>query len=191
MNKTTEKDTDLNKRIASDSSIRVNCTPKKEYNRMDKISEAYTQRLSYEDVLNKQGYFVYTNVGYSMMPLLRQKKDIIEIHKKGPDRCKKYDVVLYKRRERYVLHRILRVLPDKYIIAGDHNTFLDPPVTDDMILGVLTRVIRNGKSITPDNIWYKLYVHLWCDVYPVRMLLLKTKWFIYRCLRFIKRRVFG
>lgn len=169
--------------------IRTNCIPKKEYNRMDKFSETNTQRLSYEDVLNEQGYFVYTNVGYSMMPLLRQKKDIIEIHKKGPERCKKYDVVLYKRRERYVLHRILRVLPDKYIIAGDHNTFLDSPVTDDMILGVLTRVIRNGKSITPDNIWYKLYVHLWCDIYPVRMMILRTKFFVQRIIGWGKRRI--
>lgn len=157
---------------------------------MKKIIEPTVEYMRFEDVLEKEGVLIYTNVGYSMMPLLRQRKDIIEIRKKAPGRCKKYDVVLYKAGDRYILHRILKVLPDKYIIAGDHNTFLDPPVTDDMILGVLTRVIRNGKSITPDNIWYKLYMHLWCDAYPVRMFLLKAKWFIYRCLRFIKRRVF-
>ena len=153
------------------------------------------QFYTFEDLLNRDGYIVYTNVGYSMMPLLRQKRDVIEIKKKEPERSSKYDVVLYKRGNRYILHRILKVLPDGYIIAGDHNTFLEKDVTDDMILGVMTRVIRNGKSITPDNFWYKAYVHLWCDVYPVRMLILKIKfrirWFSggvkRRILRFVKK----
>ena len=124
-----------------------------------------------------------------MMPLLRQKRDVIEIRKKVPGRCKKYDVVLYKYGGKYILHRILKVLPDGYIIAGDHNTFLETDITDDMILGVMTRVIRNGKDITPDNFRYKIYVHLWCDAYPVRIFLLKAKAFVYRCLRYVKRKI--
>ena len=146
--------------------------------------------VSFEELLEKDGYLVYNNLGYSMLPLLRQKKDIIEIRKNSSERYKKYDVVLYKRGEQYILHRIIKVLPDRYIIAGDHNTFIDPPVTDDMILGVMTRVIRDGKSITPDNFWYKVYVHLWCDFYPIRVFLLKAKSFVYRCLSFVKRRIF-
>ena len=154
-----------------------------------KAFEPSVRFVTFEELLEKDGYLVYTNVGYSMMPLLRQKKDIIEIKKKSSERCKKYDVVLYKRGELYILHRVLKVLPDRYIMAGDHNVFLDLPVTDDMILGVMTRVIRDGKSITPDNIWYKMYVHLWCDFYPIRVFLLKAKAFVYRCLRFVKRRI--
>lgn len=146
--------------------------------------------VTFEELLEKDGYLIFTNVGYSMLPLLRQKKDIIEIKKNSSERYKKYDVVLYKRGEQYILHRILKVFPDRYVVAGDHNIFLDPPVTDDMILGVMTRVIRNGKSITPDNLWYKVYVHLWCDFYPIRVFLLKAKAFVYRCLRFVKRRIF-
>lgn len=147
------------------------------------------QIYTFDKLLNKDGYIVYTNVGYSMMPLLRQKRDIIEIKKKEPGRCKKYDVVLYKRGLRYILHRILKVLPDGYIIAGDHNTFLEKDVTDDMILGVMTRVIRNGKTITPDNFWYKVYVHLWCDVYPVRMKIIRWKYRVIGILRAVKRRI--
>lgn len=147
------------------------------------------QFYTFEDLLNKDGFIVYTNVGFSMMPLLRQKRDVIEIRRKEPGRCKKYDVALYKKGERYILHRVLRVLSDGYIIAGDHNTFIETDVTDDMILGIMTRVIRNGKNITPDNIWYKLYVHLWCDCYPLRMIILKIKFRIRRYLGAIKRRV--
>lgn len=103
------------------------------------------KQLSFEKLLEQNGYFIYTNVGRSMMPLLRERRVIIENHKKGLDRCKKYDVVLYKRGERYILHRILAVLPyGKYIIEGDINTFLGKDITDDKILGVMTRVIRDG-----------------------------------------------
>lgn len=144
---------------------------------------------TFEELLDNYGYIVYTNVGCSMLPLLRERRDVIEIHRKEPGRCKKYDVVLYRVGDKYILHRILRVLPKGYIIAGDHNTFIERNITDEMILGVMTRVVRDGKTITPDNIWYKAYVHLWCDAYPVRMWLLKTKRFVYRCLRFVKRRV--
>lgn len=138
---------------------------------------------SFEEILAQRGYLVYTNVGSSMMPLLRERQDIIEIRKKESGRCKKYDVVLYRRNGQYILHRILRVLPDEYVIAGDNNSFLDPNVTDADILGVMKRVIRDGKDITMDNLGYRLYVHLWCDCYPLRMFLLRGKAFIARRLR--------
>ena len=132
--------------------------------------KAYT----FEGMLEEKGYLVYTNVGVSMMPLLRQRRDIIEIHKQFC-RCKKYDVVLYKRGESYILHRVLKVTPSGYIIAGDHNTFKEYDVTDDMILGVMTRMIRDGKSIYPTDWRYKIYSHLWVDFYPIRVLILKLK----------------
>jgi hypothetical protein len=140
--------------------------------------------------LGSNGYLLYTNMGVSMLPLLRQRRDIIEIRKKGPERCKKYDVVLYKRGSMYILHRILKVLPDGYLIAGDNNTFVERDVTDDMILGVMTRVIRNGKDIYMDNPWYRLYVHLWCECWPLRMLIRRGIKMIGRVLRAVKRRLF-
>ena len=137
-------------------------------------------QFTIQTYLDKTGYLIYTNVGCSMMPLLRQRRDIIEIRKKDSDRCKKYDVVLYTRGEKYILHRVLKVLPEGYLIAGDHNTFVERDVTDGMILGVMTRVIRNGKDIYMDNPWYRLYVHLWCDCYPLRMLILRCKFLAFR-----------
>ena len=150
---------------------------------------ASVQYYTFDELLNKDGCLVYTNVGYSMMPLLRQRRDVIEIRKKAPGRCKKYDVVLYKRGDKYILHRILKVLPKGYIIAGDHNTFLEKDVTDDMILGVMTRVVRDGKTISVDDFWYKAYVHMWSDIYPVRMFLIKVKAFVYKYMRLVKKRV--
>lgn len=157
---------------------------------MKQMVKPTAECMTFEEVLQRNGVLIYTSVGYSMMPLLRQKKDIIEIRKKGPGRCKKYDVVLYKRGKKYVLHRILKVLPDGYIINGDSCVVLEKDIKDEDILGVMTRVNRNGKDITPDNKLYKLYVHLWCDVYPVRFFFLRIRNFIRKCVSFIRRRVF-
>ena len=131
--------------------------------------ERHNKCVSFEDLLEKDGYLVYTNVGTSMLPLLRQRRDIIEIHRKDPAiRCKRYEAVLYKHGDKYILHRILKVRPNDYVICGDHNIRKEYGITDAQILGVMTRVIRNGKSIYPTDWKYKLCVHLWCDFYLIR-----------------------
>ena len=141
---------------------------------MTRAKEPKVQFKTFEELLAKDGYFVYTNVGGSMLPLLRQHRDVIEI-RRLTGRAKKYDVVLYKSGDKYILHRVLKVRPNDYVIAGDHNTFKEYGITDDMILGVMTRVIRDGKSISPADWGYKLYCHLWVDFYPIRVFILKLK----------------
>ncbi len=149
--------------------------------------KAYT----FEELLNEKGYIIYFNVGRSMLPLLRQRRDIIEIRRKEPGRCKKYDAVLYKRGAKYILHRVLRVLPEGYLIAGDNNTFVERDIMDAQILGVMTRVIRNGKSIDVNtNRLYRCYVHLWCDCYPLRMAALRMKRRVRRMLGKVWRKFF-
>lgn len=145
---------------------------------------------SFEELLSERGYIVYTCKGTSMMPLLRQHRDIIEIRPKGDERCEKYDVVLYKRGNKYVLHRILRVLPDGYIIAGDNNTFLEYDIKDEEIIGKMVRLVRDGKEIRMTDQKYLMYVHLWCDFYPVRIFILRGKRKLWRIGSRLKRRIF-
>lgn len=157
---------------------------------MKQTDKPTVQYISFEQMLEQNGYIVFTNIGISMLPLLRQKRDVIEIRKKGPGRCKKYDVVFYKRREKYLLHRILRVLPDGYIIAGDNNTFIETDIGDEQILGVMKRIIRNGKEIDMENNKaYHFYVHLWCDFYPIRMAIIRQKNRIWHVLSIIKHKI--
>ena len=144
---------------------------------MNTISESGTLP-AIEDFLQKKGYLAYTVRGFSMMPLLRQRKDVVMLRRKeAGERCKKYDVVLYRSGDghNYILHRILKVRENDYVIAGDHNTYLEDGITDEMILGVMTSIRRDGRDITMENTLYRLYVHLWCDFYPVRMAILRYK----------------
>lgn len=155
-----------------------------------KADEPSVKYVTFEELLEKDGYLVYTNIGTSMMPLLRQRRDIIEIRRKDPaTRCKRYDAVLYKYGDKYILHRVLKVRPKDYVICGDHCIWREYGITDDQILGVMTRVVRDGKSIYPTDWKYKLYVHLWCDFYPVRATILYVKRFVWAGLSAVKRRV--
>lgn len=138
---------------------------------------------TFEEMLDEKGYIVYTNVGASMLPLLRARRDIIEI-RPARGRINRYEVALYKRGDKYILHRCLEKLPNgRYVFAGDHNIFKEYDVTDDMILGVMTRVIRDGKSISVTDWKYKVYYHLWCDFYPMRVLILRAKAKLIRTLK--------
>lgn len=101
----------------------------------------------FEEILDKDGELVFTNVGYSMYPLIRQREDILKIVK--TDNFKKGDIVLYKSHvDHYVLHRILKIKKDKIILAGDYNYFKDKPITKGSILGKLVSIKKkDGKVI--------------------------------------------
>ena len=101
----------------------------------------------FEDVLDKDGELIFTNVGYSMYPLIKQREDVLRIVK--TDKYQKGDVVLYKSHvDHYVLHRILKIKKDKIILAGDYNYFKDKPITKDKVLGLLTTITKkDGKII--------------------------------------------
>ena len=129
---------------------------------------------TFEETIEKNGKLLYTNVGDSMMPLIRQDRDILIIEK--PDgRLHKYDVPLYRRDSgQYVLHRILKVRENDYVLCGDNRYSREYGISDRHIIGVLTAVVRNGKEISITDWRYRLYVHLWCDFFPVRALILKA-----------------
>ena len=126
------------------------------------------EKKTFEQALAEHGSFVTRAQGVSMQPLIRPGRDLVEISQKGSDRCKKYDVVLYKRDGKYILHRILEVRPHDYVIAGDHQIYKEYGVTDADIIGVLSAVIRDGKRIPVTDKNYLRYVRLWCGLYPVR-----------------------
>ena len=102
---------------------------------------------SFEEVLEKDGELIFTNVGYSMYPLIKQREDILRIVK--TDTFKKGDIILYKSNvDHYVLHRILKIKKDKIITAGDHNPRKDKPITREQVLGKLVSIKKkNGKEL--------------------------------------------
>lgn len=120
-----------------------------------------------EEVLAENGVFVSTTVGVSMYPMLRNRKDTI-IVTPYEGRLKKYDVPLYRRGSKYILHRIVEVRPDSYVICGDNCMQREYDITDEQILGVLTGFYRGKKQVDMEGWKYKTYVRCWCALFPVR-----------------------
>ena len=135
---------------------------------------------SFETILEKEGQLIYSNRGDSMWPLIRQGRDLLVI-RRPEGRLKKYDVPLYRRDNgRYVLHRILKVREHDYVICGDNRWQKETGITDRHIIGVLTAVIRDGKELSVNDWRYRLYVRLWCDLFPLRAFFLKGIFFLKR-----------
>ena len=143
------------------------------------------EKQSFEQALRERGSFVAPAKGVSMQPLIRPGRDLVEISRKGEARCKKHDVALFRRDGEYVLHRVVQVRPDDYVMAGDHQLYKETGVTDEQILGVLSAVIRNGRRVAVTDRGYRCYVRVWCGLYPVRCALRRGK---AAALRAIRRR---
>ena len=130
-------------------------------------------KSSFEEEIRRSGYLIYRNVGDSMLPLIRQGRDLLLISRKPEGRLNQYDVPLYRRDSgQYVLHRILKVRKDDYVLCGDNRCQRETGISDRHIIGVLTAVIRDGKQLPVTDWRYRLYVHLWCGLFPVRALVL-------------------
>ena len=117
--------------------------------------------VSYEEYLQRHGTLTYSNVGVSMLPLLRQGQDLFTVEKKGAARCRVGDVALYRRGGEYVLHRIVAVRPDDYVLLGDNCVRREYGVTDEDILGVMTGFVRDGKPRSVSAPAYRLYTRFW------------------------------
>ncbi len=105
----------------------------------------------FEDIIAEKGKLIYTNVGDSMYPLI-QTRDLLVIEAvKAP--LKVSDVPLYKRDSgQYVLHRIVRIKNGKYWMKGDNRTAVEKGITDKHIIGVLTGIVRNGKTYPVETV---------------------------------------
>lgn len=142
---------------------------------------------SIKEILDKTGLYTGLTMGNSMEPLIHQQRDNI-IVVKNKERLKKYDVPVYLTKSgKYVMHRIIKVCDDHYVIIGDNRTEREY-VTDDMICGVLAGFYKNGKRYVDcqKSKSYKLYSRVWVALLPVRPALQLVN----RGVNFMKRRVF-
>lgn len=120
--------------------------------------------------------------GTSMLPMLRQGKDSVEIAPLPP-RLKKYDLPVYQYPSgKYVMHRIVDVAEDHYICLGD-NLYQLEKIRPEQMIGVVSAFKRGDRRIPVDAPGYRLYCRVWCGIFPIRKLLKQTKCWLRRLLK--------
>jgi len=142
------------------------------------------------EVLKTEPEVAILTRGISMRPMLREHKDIVIIERLNR-KLKKYDVPLYRRPncDRFVLHRIVKITDNGYVIRGDNLLYNEYDVKDGDIIGVLKAFYRNGKYYNcSTSKSYKVYIvlnQLWsflrrCWRLKIIPVLSKIKHFIFK-----------
>ena len=116
------------------------------------------QSVAYEELLERDGKVITHVVGYSMLPLLHNRESIVIVEAVEKVPPQKGDAVLYKTGGTYILHRVMQITPEEYLIRGD-NTWIMEHVPRKALLATMTGFYRKaeGKLITRDNPGYRMY----------------------------------
>ncbi len=122
------------------------------------------------EAINEKGEAMTLTAGTSMRPMLRQGRDIVIIES-VKRKLKKNDVPVYKRpsHDRFVMHRILKVTEDGYVIRGDNLIKKEYDIKDEHIVGVLKAFYREGKYYDcATSRKYKVYIVFNRITFPFR-----------------------
>lgn len=132
-------------------------------------------RLNIEELLKEGALVRVKPEGYSMYPMFVPGRDEALIERAEPDRLKRGDVVLYRRRQGIlVLHRIWKRGKDGFYLVGDNQSRVEGPLEPEQIKGVLVRFIRKGREISTADPLYRVLSGLWLRLRPFRPVLSKT-----------------
>lgn len=105
--------------------------------------------------------------GTSMLPMLRQGIDSVELSP-VPENLKKYDLPLYRRENgKYVLHRIVDA-GCTYTCMGDNQFKPEPGLHRDQMIALVTAFYRGEKKYSVSDPGYRLYCRIWHHSRPLR-----------------------
>ena len=110
------------------------------------------------EILAESGEVSFVSAGVSMLPTIRDRKDTVTLVR-PQGKLKKGDVPFYQRDNgQYILHRVIYVNGDTYVMRGDNQWENEYNVRHDQIIGVLHSFDRDGKTYKVTDTSYKLYV---------------------------------
>lgn len=110
----------------------------------------------------KEGKSVLFKVkGHSMHPFLRNEKDSVLLAPANKV-VTKNDVVLFLYNGRHILHRVVAVEGEKYIMQGDGVYASREHCSREEIVGVVTHICRQGGKMVPvTSLWWRLASAMW------------------------------
>ena len=113
-----------------------------------------------QEILAESGEVSFVSAGTSMLPTIRDRKDTVTLVK-PQGKLKKGDIPFYRRDNgQYILHRVVYVNGDTYVMCGDNQWENEYNIRHDQIIGVLYSFDRDGKTHKVTDFDYRIYVKL-------------------------------
>jgi len=113
-----------------------------------------------EESLHLSGIARFKVISNSMFPII-QKGDWIEVKKLSEEDCFHVgEIVLYRKADEFILHRIDHIDQDVYLMKGDRNKFTDPPINKSLVIGRLSKIQKFNIWLDVDkskSIFFCLY----------------------------------
>ncbi len=154
---------------------------------MNKIVSIDEMMPIMKETLDNGGKVTFTPKGISMLPMLKSNVDKVTLEKPVFP-LKKYDIPLYYRNDGgYVLHRVIKVEKDSYVMRGDNQLINESGIEETQIIGVVSEFTRKGKNYTVNDFCYRVYCVLWTNTLSLKKIYIKTR----RILGKIKRKLLG
>jgi hypothetical protein len=116
-----------------------------------------------------------TVTGMSMYPFLRENKDSVELVKASYKEVKRGDILLVlKDGEHYVLHRIFFKRKKHFYLNGDAQQWFEGPIYPEQLIAKVSKVFRGDRCIDCKDKGWRVLSFLWCLVFPLRYLAIKS-----------------
>ncbi len=133
----------------------------------------------FESILKKRGALVYKTSGESMLPLIRSGQDLVKILPLT-EAPRRKDIVLFKYKGKYLLHRVVKVKKNGYDLCGDNCSHREKDINASDIIGKLSAVISNGKEKKLNGFSYSLYLFFRVDLLPLKLAVFRARELAYR-----------
>ena len=112
--------------------------------------------------------------GDSMSPLLRDNKDDIVLYPCVGDELSPMDIVLFRYKGKYLLHRIIRREGNRLYIQGDGSYIAKEECSIDDVIGKVQMIVRSSGKIISVNSWqWRWLSYIWLKIRIIRNLLLR------------------
>ncbi|MCK4809531.1 MAG: signal peptidase I [Candidatus Omnitrophica bacterium] len=106
------------------------------------------------DIHLKQEYgdlILIKAVGFSMWPFLKTGERVV-VKKVAAGSLRVGDIILYRAENQIVCHRLVKIIKNKggclLYARGDNNLSSGEPVAEELLVGKVTGVLRNGHIIS-------------------------------------------
>ena len=115
----------------------------------------------YKKALEESAVIAFVPDGRSMWPFIKGKKYAVIITRKTEERLSLFDVAFFIRPDgNYVLHRVVEILPNGYVMQGDSQEYVET-VMEENVIGVMQGYYRGKRYVDATSNRYVIKVIRW------------------------------